>query len=187
MQHQLKCAASILALRANEVELCTMAGGLQGLIALGACRCLRTDARPTAPAVALAHGAQCRTYRCSDRCPIDTLGLLLAITVTAASVQNRDVAEDVVGQACRKSLTLKRLYTDGAYDGKCAPSIEHAHNIRVEVVHRLGNRSTGTLHDSQQLLWPLLRPGSSAAKAQGGRAHSRLERTLQTHGRAPRP
>lgn len=86
---------------------------------------------------------------------VDTLGLLLAVTVTAASVQDRDGAKEVVGQACRKSPTLKRLYADGAYGGKCAQAIEHAHNIRVEVVRRPSNRSTGTLHDSQQLLWPL--------------------------------
>lgn len=84
---------------------------------------------------------------------VDTLGLLLAVTVTAASVQDRDGAADVVAQACRKAPTIARLYTDGAYGGQCAQAIEKAHGIRVEVVRRPGNRSTGTLHDPQQSLW----------------------------------
>jgi transposase len=84
---------------------------------------------------------------------VDTLGLLLAVTVTAASVQDRDGAADVVAQACRKVLTIKRLYTDGAYGGQCARAIEQTHGIRVEVVRRPGYRSTGTLHDPQPPLW----------------------------------
>ena len=86
---------------------------------------------------------------------VDTLGLLLAVAGTAASVQDRDGAKEVVEQACRKAPTLERLYTDGAYGGKCAQAIEHAQGIRVEVARRPGNRSTGMLHDSQQSLWPL--------------------------------
>jgi hypothetical protein len=37
---------------------------------------------------------------------VDTLGLLLAVTVTAASVQNRDGAADVVAKACPRPLRL---------------------------------------------------------------------------------
>lgn len=84
---------------------------------------------------------------------VDTLGLLLAVTVTAASVQDRDGAADVVAQACRKAPSIQRLYTDGAYGGQCASTIEQIHGIRVEVVRRPSNRSTGTLHDPQQPLW----------------------------------
>ena len=39
---------------------------------------------------------------------VDTLGLLLAVTVTAASVQDRDAAADVVAQACAKVPGLDR-------------------------------------------------------------------------------
>jgi putative transposase len=84
---------------------------------------------------------------------VDTLGLLLAVTVTAASVQDRDGAAEVIAQACRKAPTIERLYTDGAYGGQCARAIEQTHGIRVEVVRRPGNRSTGTLHDPQRSLW----------------------------------
>ena len=85
---------------------------------------------------------------------VDTLGLLLALTVTAASVQDRDAAADVVAQACAKVPGLKKLYTDAAYGGKCAQAIEQTHGISVEVVRHPGNRSTGTWQDAQQPLWP---------------------------------
>ena len=85
---------------------------------------------------------------------VDTFGLLLAVTVTAASVQDRDAAAEVVAQACTKVPGLKKLYADGAYGGKCAAAIEQAHAISVEVVRHPGNRSTGTWQDAQQPLWP---------------------------------
>lgn len=85
---------------------------------------------------------------------VDTLGLLLALTVTAASVQDRDAAAPVVAQACAKVPGLKKLYADGAYGGKCAQAIEQTHGISVEIVRHPGNRSTGTWQDAQQPLWP---------------------------------
>lgn len=78
---------------------------------------------------------------------VDTMGLVIALTVTAASVQDRDAAAAVVAQACAKVPGLEKLYTDGAYGGKCARDIEQTHHILVEVVRRPGNRTTGTLHD----------------------------------------
>ena len=85
---------------------------------------------------------------------VDTLGLLLAVTITAASVQGRDAAAEVVAQACTKVAGLKKLYADGAYGGKCAQAIEHTHGISVEIVRHPGNRSTGTWQGAQPPLWP---------------------------------
>lgn len=85
---------------------------------------------------------------------VDTLGLLLAVTITAASVQDRDAAADVVAAACLKVPGLQKLYADGAYGGRCAQAIEAAHDISVEIVRHPGNRSTGTWQDAQQPLWP---------------------------------
>jgi putative transposase len=85
---------------------------------------------------------------------VDTLGLLLSITITAASVQDRDAAAEVVALACAKVPGLKKLYTDAAYGGQCAQAIEKEHSISVEVVRHPGNRSTGTWQDAQQPLWP---------------------------------
>lgn len=78
---------------------------------------------------------------------VDTMGLIIAVSVTAASVQDRDAAAAMVTQACSKSPRLDKLYTDGAYGGKCAHAIEQAHRIRVAVVRHPANGTTGTLHD----------------------------------------
>ncbi len=88
---------------------------------------------------------------------VDSLGLLLAVTVTAASVQDRDAAAEVVAQACTKVPGLKKIYAYGAYGaygGKCATAIEQTHGISVEIVRHPGNRNTGTWQDAQQPLWP---------------------------------
>lgn len=89
---------------------------------------------------------------------VDTLGLVLAVTVTAASVQDRDGAAEVVAQACAEVPTLKRLYADAAYGGKCAQAIEATHGLTVEVVRHPGNRSTGTWQSAQQPQWPEVVP-----------------------------
>ena len=80
---------------------------------------------------------------------VDTMGLVIALTVTAASVQDRDAAAAVVAQACAKASGLQRIYTDGAYSGKCARDIEQQHHIRVEIVRHPGNSTIGTLHDTK--------------------------------------
>lgn len=85
---------------------------------------------------------------------VDTLGLLLAITVTAASVQDRDTAASVVALACAKVPGLKKIYADGAYGGKCAEAIEQTHGISMEIVRHPGNQSTGTWRDAQLSLLP---------------------------------
>jgi hypothetical protein len=52
--------------------------------------------------------------RYNDSLVVDTMGLLIAVTVTAASVQDRDAAAAVVAQACTTSRRLEKVYTDGA-------------------------------------------------------------------------
>ncbi len=97
---------------------------------------------------------------------VDTLGLLLAVTVTSASVQDRDGAAPVVAQAVAKVPGLKRLYTDAAYGGQCAQAIEAAHpGVAVEVVRHPGNRSTGTWRETQQQLWPEIVPSGFVVQA----------------------
>lgn len=81
---------------------------------------------------------------------VDTLGLVIAVTVTAANVQDRDAAAAVVAQACAKAPGLQKLYADGAYAGACARDIEQRHHINVEVVRHPGNGTTGTLHNTAQ-------------------------------------
>lgn len=96
---------------------------------------------------------------------VDTLGLTLAVTITAASVQDRDAAAPVVALACAKVPGLKKLYADSAYGGKCAQAIKQTHGINVEIVRHLGNRSTGTWQNSQQPLWPEIVPKGFVVQA----------------------
>ena len=85
---------------------------------------------------------------------VDTLGLLLAVTVTSASVQDRDGAVAVVAQACAKLPTLKRLYVDGAYAGQFAQALHASHDMEVEVVRHPGNRNARVFHDTGQATAP---------------------------------
>lgn len=96
---------------------------------------------------------------------VDTVGLLLAVTITSAGVQDRDGAAPVVAQACAKVPGLKKLYTDAAYGGQCALAIERAHGISVEVLRHPGNRATGTWQDTQQPLWPQAVPKGFVVQA----------------------
>jgi putative transposase len=85
---------------------------------------------------------------------VDTLGLLLAVTITAASVQDRDGAAAVVALACSKVPGLARLYVDGAYAGQCAHALEAAHaSLTVEVVRHPANGHQRVFHENQLPLW----------------------------------
>lgn len=83
---------------------------------------------------------------------VDTLGLLLAVSVTAASVQDRDGARAPVARACQTAPTITRLYADGAYAGQWAATIEHAHGLTVQIVRR--PPAVGPWGDPQLPLWP---------------------------------
>jgi len=74
---------------------------------------------------------------------VDTLGLLLSVTITAASVQDRDGAVPSVASACQKYPDLAKLYVDAAYAGGCAQGLQAAHGLAVEVVRHPGNRNVG--------------------------------------------
>lgn len=87
----------------------------------------------------------------------DTLGLLLAVSVTAASVQDRDGAPEVVAQACAKYASVKLLYADSACAGNCAERLRHENDIAVEVVRRPG--AFGEWNDPQQSLFTRAQAG----------------------------
>lgn len=81
---------------------------------------------------------------------VDTLGLLLAVSVTAASVQDRDGAYPVVSKMMAKHPTIKTLFVDSAYAGQCAQLISHCHNIRAQVVRHPANRNVGRWVNDKQ-------------------------------------
>lgn len=74
---------------------------------------------------------------------VDTLGLLLAVSVVAANGQDRDAAPTAVAHAAAKCPELKTLFVDSAYAGQFAETVEQTHGIRVEVVRHPANKTVG--------------------------------------------
>lgn len=83
---------------------------------------------------------------------VDVLGLLLAVLVHPANVQDRDGAEPVVNRAVGKYPTLKKMYVDAGYGGRCAEQLRKQYQLDVEVVRRPGN--AGAWSDAQLPLFP---------------------------------
>ena len=81
---------------------------------------------------------------------VDTLGLLLAVSVTAASVQDRDGAHPVIAGAVDKYPTIQTLFVDSGYAGRCAQIASQCHDIRVQVVRHPANRNVGRWVDDRQ-------------------------------------
>ncbi|MBX3713069.1 MAG: IS5 family transposase [Lysobacter sp.] len=86
---------------------------------------------------------------------VDTLGLVLAVVVTAASVQDRDGAYPAMAQACAKYPTIRRVFVDSAYAGTCAERLEASHEIAVHVVRHPANRNIGRWHAEQLPLFDM--------------------------------
>jgi len=70
----------------------------------------------------------------------DTLGLVLAVHVTPADVQDRDGAIPVVAAAMEKCPTVTAVFADSAYAGKCAEKLRVDHNLKVEIAERPGSK-----------------------------------------------
>ena len=80
----------------------------------------------------------------------DTLGLLLAVAITSASVQDRDAAMGMVDLAKAKVPGLEVVYVDAGYAGQRAREIALKHGVTIEVVRHPGNRNVGTWIERQQ-------------------------------------
>lgn len=74
---------------------------------------------------------------------VDTLGLLLAVSVTAASVQDRDGAHPVVANTMAKYPSVETLFVDSGYAGQCAQTVSQCHAIQVQVVRHPANKNVG--------------------------------------------
>lgn len=77
---------------------------------------------------------------------IDALGLLLAIQVTSASVQDRDAALPLLKEVTREFPTLQVAFLDGAYRGEIKASIEQQMPLRVEITLRSGAQKKDSSH-----------------------------------------
>ena len=74
---------------------------------------------------------------------VDTLGLLLAVSVTAASVQGSDGAHPVVASTMAKYPSVETLFVDSGYAGQCAQTVSQCHGVQVEVVRHPANKNVG--------------------------------------------
>lgn len=67
---------------------------------------------------------------------VDTSGLLLAVSVTPGSTQDRDGAVPLLQQAHREYPTLKHVWADGAYHGGAIDKIRTETGLTIEIVKR---------------------------------------------------
>lgn len=67
---------------------------------------------------------------------VDFLGLLLAVAVLPASIQDRDAALGVFHQAQRQHPSIQALIVDAGYAGRCVEQLKEQCQIDVEVVRR---------------------------------------------------
>ena len=73
---------------------------------------------------------------------VDTLGLLIAVVITAASVQDRDGAKLVFQEAVGETR-LEKIWADGGYQGaKCKTAFDKIAAWKLSVVKR-GDDRTG--------------------------------------------
>lgn len=85
---------------------------------------------------------------------VDTLGLLLAVVITCAAVQDRDAAAQALEQARQRTgNTINTLFADSAYAGKLAQSIAATQNVEVKIIRRV---PSWRYNDAQASLWPLM-------------------------------
>ena len=67
---------------------------------------------------------------------VDTMGLLLAVVVHAANVQDRDGGKRVVAKATATFGRLRLIWADGGYAGKFVDWVAEHTIFRIEVIRR---------------------------------------------------
>lgn len=67
---------------------------------------------------------------------VDTLGLLVVVLVTAASLQDRDGGRLVLDRARMKMPSIVLVWADGGYAGKLVAFAKHYLRIAVEIVKK---------------------------------------------------
>lgn len=67
---------------------------------------------------------------------VDTLGLILAVVIQSASVQDRDGAVDVVSKLTESWKRIVKIFADGGYSGQLIKTIKTKFKIELEIVKR---------------------------------------------------
>ena len=67
---------------------------------------------------------------------VDTLGLVLAVVVQSASIQDRDGAVEVVNKLCESWRKVVKLFADGGYRGQLISTMKTRFKIELEIIKR---------------------------------------------------
>lgn len=67
---------------------------------------------------------------------VDTLGLVLAVVIQSASVQDRDGAVDVVNKMLESWKKVIKIFADGGYRGQLIRTIKTKFKIELEIIKR---------------------------------------------------
>lgn len=103
-------------------------------------------------------------------------GFPLAVRIQPANRQDRDGALEVIEAAHARYETLKHLWADGGYAGRCEFAVKEATGCTLEIVRRSD--------DVAREVW--LQPGQEAPAAEGFKLvkwHWIIERTFGWLGR----
>lgn len=80
----------------------------------------------------------------------DTLGLILAVSVTAASVSDPAGAHPVMASAVSKYPGLQTVFVDSAYAGRCAQTIRDQQGVELQVIRHPADRNVGQRYVAEQ-------------------------------------
>lgn len=75
---------------------------------------------------------------------VDALGLMLALHVSSASVQDRDAALELVKETKREFTSVTTVFMDGGYRGQIKSEIEKVTGVRVEITMRSDPQKKGS-------------------------------------------
>lgn len=67
---------------------------------------------------------------------VDTLGLILAVVIQSASVQDRNGAFDVIQKLVENWKKVVKIFADGGYSGKLVDKVKEVFKINVEIIKR---------------------------------------------------
>lgn len=67
---------------------------------------------------------------------VDTLGLILAVVIQSASVQDRDGATEVIDKLLESWKKIIKIFADGGYRGRLIKTIKTKFNIELEIIKR---------------------------------------------------
>lgn len=67
---------------------------------------------------------------------VDTMGLILAVVIQSASVQDRDGAIEVISKMRESWRKVVKIYADGGYRGKLIETVKDKFKIEVEIIKR---------------------------------------------------